>query len=42
MMPMLTKDWKPNQTAMPDAISRPNMSSARWAARMARRTMKDS
>ena len=36
VMPMLMKDWTPNQIAIPDATSRPNMSSARAAIRIAR------
>src|SRR5215467_6944633 len=38
VMPMLTNDWKPNQTATPDATSMPNMSSATAAILMARKT----
>src|SRR5215467_14164443 len=36
VIPMLMKDWTPNQIAIPDATSRPNISSARAAIRIAR------
>ena len=38
VMPTLTNVWKMNQIATPDATSMPNMSSAIWAARIARNT----